>query len=57
MEMEVAESALDEMQAIFEALEEAESDLVSRTTDTDLSQVQNKRTSCTESVKVNYIPI
>ncbi len=36
----MAESALDEMQALFEALEEAEADLVSRTSDNDLSQVQ-----------------
>lgn len=39
METDVIESALDEMQALFEALEEAEADLVSRTNDTDLSQV------------------
>ena len=43
METDVIESALDEMQALFEALEEAEADLVSRTNDTDLSQVYSNR--------------
>jgi len=39
METEIVEeSALDEMQALFEALEEAENDMVSRNTG-DLSQV------------------